>query len=213
MPLIYFCFHKKYAPRNAGLGCESPVRECVCRALRRSAPGKGERSPATGRQHRPGRHLRCRQGSPSSPKCRRQFFSHAQIFFKSARLVPSRQRFNTALQEASYIEHMHLSSTQIVTFKLQGGKKRPVYAGFIGNNFLYLLDICKRKILQADCTFLPASATLFCMGVEVLTPKPGGFDFSALDKYRLSFCSEGASLFSIHAAQELLSTFTAILAI
>ena len=54
----------------------------------------------------------------------------------------------------------------------------------MGNNFLYLLDICKRKVLQPGCMVVPAGATLFCMGIEVLTPEAGGFNFSCLDKYR-----------------------------
>lgn len=66
----------------------------------------------------------------------------------------------------------------------------------IGNNFLGLLDLCKRKVLQPDCRIVPAAATMFCMGVEILTPNAAGFDFSALDKYRSLFCLHQEPLLS-----------------
>ncbi len=59
-------------------------------------------------------------------------------------------------------------------------------AGFVGNNFLYQLEMCKRKLAQTDCRVIPQAATLYCMGLQTLTPAPGGFDFSSLDKFRHS---------------------------
>ncbi len=63
----------------------------------------------------------------------------------------------------------------------------PVPAGLVGNNFLYQLEVCKRKLAQPDCRVIPSAAALYCMGIQTLTPAPGGFDFSALDKFRCVF--------------------------
>lgn len=54
----------------------------------------------------------------------------------------------------------------------------------LGNNWLYLLDMAKRNVLQPGATVIPAAATLLCMGVEARTQTAHGFDFSALNKYR-----------------------------
>ena len=72
-------------------------------------------------------------------------------------------------------------------------------SGLVGNGFLHLLDICKRKVIQSDCTFVPSAASLYCMGIEVLTPRPGGFDFTALDKYRLAH-PDWCTIFTLLAA-------------
>ena len=54
----------------------------------------------------------------------------------------------------------------------------------LGNNWLYLLDMAKRNVLQASATVIPAAATLYCMGIEARTGKVAGFDLSAFNKYR-----------------------------
>ena len=58
------------------------------------------------------------------------------------------------------------------------------HAGLLGNNWLYLLDMAKRNVLQPGATVIPAAATLYCMGVEARTQRVHDFDFSPLNKYR-----------------------------
>lgn len=57
-------------------------------------------------------------------------------------------------------------------------------AGLLGNNWLYLLDMAKKNVLQPGATVVPAAATLYCMGIEARTGEVRGFDFSAFNKYR-----------------------------
>ncbi|BDA48465.1 Protein arginine N-methyltransferase 7 [Coccomyxa sp. Obi] len=57
-------------------------------------------------------------------------------------------------------------------------------AGLLGNNWLYLLDMAKKNVLQPGATVVPAAATLYCMGIEARTGDVRGFDFSAFNKYR-----------------------------
>lgn len=47
--------------------------------------------------------------------------------------------------------------------------------------------------MQPDCTVIPKGATLYCMGIEVPTPRAGGFDFSSMDKYRYDPFSRSAA--------------------
>lgn len=58
------------------------------------------------------------------------------------------------------------------------------HAGLLGSNWLYLLDMAKKRVLQASATVIPAAATLYCMGVEARTGAIAGFDLSAFNKYR-----------------------------
>ena len=62
--------------------------------------------------------------------------------------------------------------------------QQSLHAGLLGNNWLYLLDMVKRNVLQMGATVIPAAATLYCMGVEARTQDVHGFDFSSLNKYR-----------------------------
>ena len=57
-------------------------------------------------------------------------------------------------------------------------------AGLIGHKALYMIEVAKRNFLQPDTTVVPQAATLYCMGVEVITSKVRGFDMSAINKYR-----------------------------
>ena len=57
-------------------------------------------------------------------------------------------------------------------------------AGLLGNNWLYLLDMAKKNVLQPGATIIPAAATLYCMGIEARTWDACGFDISAFNKYR-----------------------------
>lgn len=57
-------------------------------------------------------------------------------------------------------------------------------AGLLGNNWLYLLDMAKKNVLQPNATIIPAAATLYCMGIEARTSDVCGFDFSSFNKYR-----------------------------
>lgn len=57
-------------------------------------------------------------------------------------------------------------------------------AGLLGCNWLYLLDLAKRRVLQPGAAVVPAGATLFCAGIEALTGSVSGFDFSGLNTYR-----------------------------
>ena len=64
-------------------------------------------------------------------------------------------------------------------------------AGLLGSNWLYLLDMAKKNVLQASATVIPAAATLYCMGIEARTGHVAGFDLSAFNKYRYSLtCAE-----------------------
>lgn len=56
--------------------------------------------------------------------------------------------------------------------------------GLLGNNWLYLLDMAKKNVLQPGATVIPAAATLYCMGIEARTGDVCGFDFSSFNKYR-----------------------------
>ena len=57
-------------------------------------------------------------------------------------------------------------------------------AGLLGSNWLFLLDMAKKNVLQASATVIPAAATMYCMGVEARTERIAGFDFSSFNKYR-----------------------------
>lgn len=57
-------------------------------------------------------------------------------------------------------------------------------AGLLGSNWLFLLDMAKKNVLQAGATVIPAAATMYCMGIEARTEQIAGFDFSTFNKYR-----------------------------
>lgn len=57
-------------------------------------------------------------------------------------------------------------------------------AGLIGHKALYMIEVARRNFLQPNPTVVPQAATLYAMGVEVITSKVRGFDMSAINKYR-----------------------------
>jgi protein arginine N-methyltransferase 7 len=66
-----------------------------------------------------------------------------------------------------------------------------LHTGLLGNGWLFLLEMAKKKVLQASATVIPAAATLYCMGIEARTDKITGFDFSNFNKYRCPPTSPG----------------------
>ena len=58
-------------------------------------------------------------------------------------------------------------------------------AGLVGHNFLALLDMAKKNVLQPGAAVVPSAASLYVMGIHVPSSQVGGYDLSALDKYRL----------------------------
>ena len=56
--------------------------------------------------------------------------------------------------------------------------------GFLGENFMPLLEKAKRTVLQSDYRVVPAAASVYCMGIEALTSDVQGFDFSLFNKHR-----------------------------
>lgn len=47
-----------------------------------------------------------------------------------------------------------------------------------------MLEQARRNVLQPGAVAVPAAATLYCMGLEVLTGRVRGFDMSAVNKFR-----------------------------
>ena len=87
----------------------------------------------------------------------------------------------------------------------------PCRAGLLGSNWLYLLDMARKNVLQAGAPVIPAAATLYCCGIQARTTSVAGSDFSSFDKHRCahtSFCPLSPSL---HAAHALKSTLHAAL--
>lgn len=60
----------------------------------------------------------------------------------------------------------------------------PVSTGLLGDGFPYLLDLARRRVVQPGATVVPAAATLYCMGVEVLTGDVEGFNMASMNAYR-----------------------------
>lgn len=58
------------------------------------------------------------------------------------------------------------------------------FSGLLGNNFLYVLEMARRNILQPGATIIPCRATMYAMGIQATTGVVNGFDFSSLNKYR-----------------------------
>lgn len=56
--------------------------------------------------------------------------------------------------------------------------------GLLGDGFPYLLDLARRRVVQPGATVIPSAATLYCMGLEVLTGEVAGFNMAAVNTYR-----------------------------
>ena len=70
-------------------------------------------------------------------------------------------------------------------------------AGLLGCNWLYLLELAKRRVLQPGAAVVPAGATLFCAGIQALTGSVSGFDFSGLNTYRRTPSCELSKVMSL----------------
>ena len=57
-------------------------------------------------------------------------------------------------------------------------------AGLVGHNFLALLEMAKRNVVQPGASIIPCAASLYVMGMHVPPSQVGKYDLSALDKYR-----------------------------
>ena len=57
-------------------------------------------------------------------------------------------------------------------------------AGLTGDQFPYLLDLTRRKVVQPGATVVPSAATLYCMGIEALTTEVESVKLSSFNKYR-----------------------------
>lgn len=57
-------------------------------------------------------------------------------------------------------------------------------AGLLGDQFPYILDLTKRKVVQPGATVIPAAATVFCMGVEIFREEAEGVLVKSSNKYR-----------------------------
>ena len=57
-------------------------------------------------------------------------------------------------------------------------------AGLTGDQFPYLLELTRKKVVQPGATVVPTAATLYCMGIEALTTEVEGVKLSAFNAYR-----------------------------
>ena len=57
-------------------------------------------------------------------------------------------------------------------------------AGLVGHNFLNLLEMAKKNVLQPGAAVVPCAASLYVMGIHVPPVHVGKYDLSGLDKYR-----------------------------
>ena len=57
-------------------------------------------------------------------------------------------------------------------------------SGLLGDQFSYILDLTKRKVVQAGATVIPAAATVYCMGVEIFKEEVEGVSVKSFNKYR-----------------------------
>ena len=78
----------------------------------------------------------------------------------------------------------HGTSTASATTPAPRAPPSCFFAGLLGDNFTYLLDLARRKVVQPGATVIPAAATVYCMGLEVLTGEVAGFNMAAMNTYR-----------------------------
>lgn len=62
--------------------------------------------------------------------------------------------------------------------------KKHSSAGLVGNDFLSLLEMAKRNVLQPGAAVVPCGASLYVMGIHVAPCHVGKYDLSSLNKYR-----------------------------
>lgn len=62
--------------------------------------------------------------------------------------------------------------------------QRIFFAGLVGNNFLYLLEMAKKNVLQTGASVVPCAASLYVMGINLQTGEVAGHDLSGFNKYR-----------------------------
>lgn len=87
-----------------------------------------------------------------------------------------------------------LNNSGVKILGLQRSDVRPLEdsvrgPGLLGNNFLYVLEMARRNVMQPGVTVIPCRAVMYAMGIEALTTAAQGFDFSCLNKYRCRFFS------------------------
>ncbi|KAL4451864.1 hypothetical protein ABPG75_007526 [Micractinium tetrahymenae] len=70
-------------------------------------------------------------------------------------------------------------------------------AGLLGDQFPYMLDLVRRCVVAPSAAVVPAAATLYCMGIEVLTGRVAGLDMSPMNTYRWDAGYEAVSLADI----------------
>lgn len=59
-------------------------------------------------------------------------------------------------------------------------------AGLLGGNCLQLLQRVRQQVARPGAVVMPASATVYAMGLQLLTGQVLGFDFSPLNRFRWS---------------------------
>eukprot|EP00887_Chlorella_sp_A99_P001822 scaffold19.g1822.t1 len=67
-------------------------------------------------------------------------------------------------------------------------------AGLLGDSFAYLLELARKQVVQPGATVVPAAATVYCCGVELLTGHVAGFNFSEMNKHRWEADYEAVNL-------------------
>ena len=56
--------------------------------------------------------------------------------------------------------------------------------GLLGSNCERLLEAVRRRVLEPGATVVPAAASVYCLGVELLTRERLGFDTGPLNRFR-----------------------------
>ena len=56
--------------------------------------------------------------------------------------------------------------------------------GLVGEQFEYILELARRKVVQPNARVIPQAATIYCMGIEATTKPVHGVRLSTFDKYR-----------------------------
>ena len=72
--------------------------------------------------------------------------------------------------------------------------------GLLGGNFLSLLELAKRNVLQPGAAVVPCGATVYVMGLNVSTSSVAGYDLTGLDSYRFA---PAPQVYACHKPQSL----------